>query len=218
MTARWRVPRSRGALSGVLLLLLGIWGALAPFVGPYVDFAYTPDKAWVFNANRFWLEVAPGIATVLGGLILLLSANRLLAMFGSWSAALGGAWFVAGGPVSTLWTHSGAAATGTPIGTETKQLAEQLAFFDGVGVVIVLLAALALGRLAVVAVRDERLAEEQATAPPLPEAAPPIGATQPLPRRYARDPRQGGPPPQRTPEPGDQMVAPRPPAPRRPGM
>jgi hypothetical protein len=29
-----RVPRSRGVLSGLLLVLLGAWGALVPFVGP----------------------------------------------------------------------------------------------------------------------------------------------------------------------------------------
>ncbi|MDQ2789811.1 MAG: hypothetical protein M3Y73_08900 [Actinomycetota bacterium] len=31
--------RSRGAMSGFLLVLLGIWGAIIPFVGPY--FGYT---------------------------------------------------------------------------------------------------------------------------------------------------------------------------------
>ena len=30
---RMRMPRSRGAASGFLLVLLGIWGALIPFVG-----------------------------------------------------------------------------------------------------------------------------------------------------------------------------------------
>ena len=30
---RSRVPRSRGGLCGTLLLLLGAWGALIPFVG-----------------------------------------------------------------------------------------------------------------------------------------------------------------------------------------
>ena len=37
-----RVPRSRGAASGLLLLLLGAWGFLIPLVGPYVDFGYSP--------------------------------------------------------------------------------------------------------------------------------------------------------------------------------
>ena len=36
------MPRSRGAVSGLLLIILGVWGALIPFVGPYFHFAYTP--------------------------------------------------------------------------------------------------------------------------------------------------------------------------------
>jgi hypothetical protein len=42
MAGLLRVPRSRGALSGVVLVLLGAWGALIPFIGPYFQFAYTP--------------------------------------------------------------------------------------------------------------------------------------------------------------------------------
>ena len=34
MAGMLRVPRSRGALSGVLLVLLGLWGGLIAFVGP----------------------------------------------------------------------------------------------------------------------------------------------------------------------------------------
>ena len=39
----------RGRLIGLLLMLLGGWGALVPFVGPYFGYAYTPDKAWVYT-------------------------------------------------------------------------------------------------------------------------------------------------------------------------
>src|SRR5260370_1257056 len=44
-----RIPRSRGAVSGVLLILLGAWGALVPFVGSYFGYAYTraPGRARV---------------------------------------------------------------------------------------------------------------------------------------------------------------------------
>ena len=31
---RFDIPRSRGAASGFLLILLGLWGALVPFIGP----------------------------------------------------------------------------------------------------------------------------------------------------------------------------------------
>ena len=92
MAGMLRVPRSRGAFSGALLVLLGLWGGLVAFVGPYFHFAYTPGTSWTYTSGRLWLEILPGAATVLGGLILLVSRVRPVAMFGAWLAALGGAW------------------------------------------------------------------------------------------------------------------------------
>ena len=43
-------------VSGVLLILLGAWGAVVAFVGPYFHYAYTPDKAWAYNSGRLWLS------------------------------------------------------------------------------------------------------------------------------------------------------------------
>src|SRR5258708_1744398 len=93
---RLQMPRSRGAASGFLLILLGAWGALIAFVGPYFDFAFTPDQEWTWTIARGWLEVLPGAATVVGGLLLLGSRNRATAMIGGWLTVLAGAWFVVG--------------------------------------------------------------------------------------------------------------------------
>jgi len=67
MTTMLQVPRSRGAVSGLLLMLLGLWGALIPLIGPYFHYAYTPDVAWRLTAGRLWLEIVPGVAVVAGG-------------------------------------------------------------------------------------------------------------------------------------------------------
>ncbi len=92
-----KIARSRGAASGFLLILLGVWGgALIPFVGPNFDFAFSPDQAWTWTNARGWLEVLPGAVTVLGGLLLLTSRNRATAMLGSWLTVAAGAWFVVG--------------------------------------------------------------------------------------------------------------------------
>src|SRR5690606_41484203 len=69
--------RSRGALGGLAVLLLGIWGALIPFIGPYFSFSYTPDEPWVWSAARGWLQVLPGVVAIIGGLLMLLSRNRV---------------------------------------------------------------------------------------------------------------------------------------------
>jgi len=159
MTPIARIPRTRGAFSGVLLVLLGAWGGLIPFIGPYFHYAYTPDKAWVYTTGRLWLEILPGAAAVLGGLLVLGSARRHTAMFGAFLAALAGAWFVVGNLVSTLW-NSGTPQAGVPAGTGlTRLAAENLGFFSGLGVLIVFFAALAMGRFAVVGVRETAMVE-----------------------------------------------------------
>jgi hypothetical protein len=161
-----RIPRSRGVLSGLLLILLGAWGALIPFVGPYFHYAFTPARAWDYTTGRLWLEILPGVAVALGGFIVLASVRRPLAMFGAFLAALGGAWFVIGNLMSSLWNGSVPEA-GVPVGTTLTRLAlEELGFFLGLGVVIVFFAALALGRCSVVGVKDAALAERAGGAVP----------------------------------------------------
>jgi hypothetical protein len=162
MAGMLRVPRSRGALSGALLVLLGLWGGLVAFVGPYFHFAYTPGTAWTYTSGRLWLEILPGAVTVLGGLILLVSRVRPVAMFGAWLAALGGAWFAVGRVLSPVWNAQGTVLLGTPIGGTVTRALVELSYFTGLGVIIVFLAALSLGRLTVVGVRDARLSERAA--------------------------------------------------------
>jgi hypothetical protein len=181
MTRMLQVPRSRGAVSGLLLVLLGLWGALIPLVGPYFHYAYTPDSAWTLTAGRVWLEIVPGAATLLGGIILLASASRPLAMFGAELAAAAGAWFALGTVIIPLWPAASTLNPGSPAGTTTvlRQL-EHLGFYTGLGVVIVFVAALALGRLTVVGVRDARLADRGAAVAEREPAAADTTTTRPI--------------------------------------
>jgi hypothetical protein len=176
-----RVPRSRGVLSGLLLVLLGAWGALVPFVGPYFHYAYAPDTGWTYTSGRLWLEILPGAGTVLGGLIVLASAYRPAAHFGAWLAAVSGAWFVLGGVIGPTWSgmHMD---PGTPVGGTTMRALEQIGFFTGLGVLIVAMAAVALGRFSVISVRDAKRAERAvpaSTGPSKEKAAKPAGAEKP---------------------------------------
>jgi hypothetical protein len=167
MTGVARIPRSRGGVSGVLLILLGAWGGLVPFVGPYFHYAYTPDKAWAYTSGRLWLSVAPGAAAVLGGLLVVLASHRAVGVLGALLGALGGAWFIVGASVIRLAVTNGSISSGVPLSgatgplsSATRQFLESLGFFTGTGVLIVFLSALALGRFSVVGVRDAALAEE----------------------------------------------------------
>jgi hypothetical protein len=164
---RLEMPRSRGAASGFLLILLGAWGALIPFIGPYFNFAYTPDQEWTWTAARGWLEVLPGAATALGGLLLLGSRNRATAMVGAWLTVFAGAWFIVG-PV--LAGPLGIGDPGSPVAsTDAKRVALELTYFSGLGALIVFLGAVALGRLSIRSLRDIGYAQRPvgaAAAPP----------------------------------------------------
>lgn len=164
--SRLQMQRSRGAMSGFLLILLGVWGALIPFVGPFFDFAYSPDRAWVWSQARGWLQVVPGVVAVAGGLLLLLSGNRATAMLGGWLGVLAGAWFIVGRASAGLL---GIGEVGAPVAvTESKALALELAYFHGLGALIVFLGAAALGRLSVRSVRDVEHVDRPIAAPAQP--------------------------------------------------
>jgi fermentation-respiration switch protein FrsA (DUF1100 family) len=163
-------------MSGVLLVLLGIWGGLIPLVGPYVHYAYTPNHTWTITSGRIWLEFVPAAGTLLGGLILLASRLRPIALLGGSLAVVSGAWFAVGGALAPLWTHN-LHAQGFPIGGHIAKAMEQVGFFPGLGVAIVLIASIALGRLSLVSVRDATVAEPGvATVRDTDETAPLSGA------------------------------------------
>jgi hypothetical protein len=163
MAAVSSVPRTRGGISGFLLILLGAWGALIPFVGPYFGYAYTPDQTWAYTTGRLWLSILPGGAAFLGGIVVLLAASRPAAMSGAFVALLAGAWFVVGAPVLAVAVGTGASGPGVPAASPgaafsapVMRLLEGLGFYYGLGVVVASVAAFALGRFAVARVRAGR--------------------------------------------------------------
>jgi hypothetical protein len=148
MAGMLQMRRSRGAFSGFLLVLLGLWGALIPFVGPYFHFAYTPDKTWTYNTGRLWLELLPGAAVFLGGFLLMIAKGRHTALFGALLAAAAGAWFALGTILSPLWNNHVTMGGSPASSTVYMRIMEELGFFHALGVVIVFIAAAALGRVA----------------------------------------------------------------------
>jgi hypothetical protein len=129
-------------LSGLIVLIAGIWGGLIPFVGPYFHFALGPDHAWRWTSGRLYLDILPAVAAVLGGLLLLGAGPWLSGRIGALLALAGGIWFAVGPDVSRLW-HSGG-AQGLAHGHGGKRMLEYLTFHSGLGVLITALAAYAL--------------------------------------------------------------------------
>jgi hypothetical protein len=161
--SRLEISRSRGALSGFLLILLGVWGAFIPFVGPYFDFAYTPDSPWTWTIGRGWLEVLPGALTAVGGVLLLTSRNRATAMLGGWLSVAAGVWYIVG---RALAAPLALGNTGSPVAvTEAKRVVLELAYFSGLGALVVFLGAAAVGRLSVRSVRDVEIVDRPLDTP-----------------------------------------------------
>jgi hypothetical protein len=152
-----RIPRTKGAISGFLLILFGLWAGLIAFVGPYFDYAMHSDQTWQWFADRFWLEVLPAAATVVGGFMLMRGRTRASNSLGAMIALAGGLWFLVGPTVSMLWNH-GAITIGPPIAAHTlTRTLEWLGFFYGIGALITLFSAYALGFMAALPIVDERI-------------------------------------------------------------
>ncbi|MBV9594223.1 MAG: hypothetical protein JO147_10590 [Actinobacteria bacterium] len=148
------MPRTRSALHGIALVLLGAWAGLAPFVGPYMNFGYTPNpnETWNWTAGRGYLSVAVGAAAVLAGLILIASAHRLALLAAAWLGVAAGAWLIVG---SLLTTYMGTSiGQPDPAQSEGVRLLETLFYFSATGAAILLISATAEGALSVRGIRD----------------------------------------------------------------
>jgi hypothetical protein len=159
------MPRSRGAVTGLILILLGAWGALIPFMGPIFNWAYTVDPAWTWTTAKGWLEVLPGVTAAVGGLLLLVAGNRATAMLGGWLAVFAGAWFVVGRTFAATLNIGDAGQPVAP--TDLKRALLEVTYFTGLGALIVFLGGAALARVAA------RHARDVAVAAPAPTAAGP---------------------------------------------
>jgi hypothetical protein len=109
-----------------------------------------------------WLEVLPGVVTLIGGIVVLISRFRPAAVLAAWLATLAGAWFAVGHLIGAAWTSI--PSSGAPVGGATRAAMEQLGLFTGLGVVILFVAALVLGRFTVIAAGDKSTAARGAPA------------------------------------------------------
>jgi hypothetical protein len=161
MNGTGQIPRTRGGVCGVLLILLGLWGGLAPFIGPYFHFGFYPDRAWAYDSGRLYYSVIPGAAALVGGVLVTLTRNRGVGIGGGLIAALGGAWFVAGSGF-VLYVLKRAITAGNPILTASsgaqplglRAYLESISLFSGVGILILAVGGIAMGRLSLLAAKD----------------------------------------------------------------
>jgi hypothetical protein len=151
---------------GLLLVALGVWGAIVPFIGPEFDYPFPAGSdvgAWEWSDTAWQLSLVPGIAAAYGGLILvgLLGTVRVAPALGALIALVAGAWFVLGAEFSRLWTSPPSDGTGS----DWMVIATNVGYHEGLGLAISVLAGFALGLLALLPERTP--AAPVATAQPV---------------------------------------------------
>lgn len=138
---------------GLPLVLLGAWGAIVPFVGPSFGYPMPPGShipAWQWSTSHLELHLLPGIAAIVGGLLLLGGIGRGIAYLGALIAILAGSWFVLGPVFSPAILGSGGMGGGMMATPSTlMKVVTPLGYHYGTGLLIAVLAASALGLLAV---------------------------------------------------------------------
>jgi hypothetical protein len=158
-------------LLGIVAVLVGAWGAIAPFVGP--DFGFVADRAtaWQWSETSALLALLPGAVAFICGLLVVGAATRprygrrpdlwLLGLV----VALSGAWFVIG---QYIWRVIDGRTFVLPANPH-HFMWKELCFAVGPGVVLVACGALFMGwsvrrSLAVVAEHYPRAVHRSVTA------------------------------------------------------
>lgn len=141
------VTSDRARRTGLIIIILGFVGALVPYVGPTFDFGMGDTPAWTWTQGRATLHLAPGIAAMVGGLMLMRGHAREGQRWGAILAAAGGTWFIIAPTLQPLWTAPSMGMGGMGDSALSGAVIS-LVYHYGTGVVIALLAAYALGSLA----------------------------------------------------------------------
>ena len=147
-----RPPASgRVRTAGLVVLAVGLWGAVIPFVGPSFGYSMGGTPAWTWTESSATLHLVPGLAAVLGGALLLVSRRQSARTSGALIAVLGGTWFLIAPSLRPLWATEGSGAmTGGGMmnhGSAVSDALQALGYHYGTGAIITAVAAYALGML-----------------------------------------------------------------------
>jgi len=141
----------------VIVGIVGIWGALIPFVGPSFGYGMGTSQSWQWSESHLTLHLAPGLAAVLGA-ALMLQGQRARQLSGATLAVLGGAWFVLAPTLHPLWATPSMGGMGGMGGSALSSALSGLGYHYGTGAVIAIAAAYALGVLSAGRVTADPLA------------------------------------------------------------
>ena len=132
-------------LAGLLIVLVGAWGGIVPFVGPLFGYSADGSGSWTWNLSHTLLHAAPGAAAVFGGLVVMLAGGRLSRSglkLGGLLAALAGAWLVVGPVAWPVLEHTKVFMSASPL----RQFDYWIGYALGPGTLLAALGAFVLGR------------------------------------------------------------------------
>ncbi len=148
-TAVGVVPGAGLAVVAVLVMLVGAWAAIVPFVGELFRFSADGTPAWHWSLAHVLLWLAPGAIAFLMGLAMLAQVPRVgrgsARMGTAWTGlvtAICGAWLVIG---ALVWPVIESAPAVFRAATPLRELTYQVGWSLGPGVVLVLLGGCAIG-------------------------------------------------------------------------
>jgi hypothetical protein len=106
---------------GLLATLIGAWGAICVYIGPYFGYRPTSHETWDWTTQNWLLHLLPGAAAVVAGLMILAAAApRRRSGTGGGATSLAtlllvaaGAWFVIGPALWPVIESGQPFATGT---------------------------------------------------------------------------------------------------------
>lgn len=149
--------RSVARRVGIPIIVVGAWGGLIPFVGPLFGYSMGAGGAWTWTAARAELHVAPALAAIVGGVVLLAVAGRSWRLAGGVLALVAGIWFLLGPSMSFIGASSSPmAGHGMMMGGKMAGASlamsplQAIGYHYGPGAIIAVLAAVAVGYTAYV--------------------------------------------------------------------
>jgi hypothetical protein len=139
-------------LAGIGAILVGAWAGIVSFIGPTFGYTLGSSAAWKMTSDHAYLQLAPGAAGVVAGLVFLGFVPgrdrapfwRGVALVAGLLAAAAGAWLVIGPDAYTVVRHVGANGRTLP----TRSLAglvTQVGYYLGPGVLLAVFGGMALG-------------------------------------------------------------------------
>jgi len=150
--SRTRIEVGRVGLGtvGVVTVLISAWGGIIPYVGPVFGYSADGTGSWYWNLSHAVLGLVPGALAFVMGILMVRETREVIVGRGRISVAMAGfitvlcgAWFIVGPLAWPVITDHGAyfVTTVSPL----RNLANQLGYSLGTGVILAACGAFAMG-------------------------------------------------------------------------